>query len=118
MNGVELFGRTIVARLDRAQNSVPLLSNSVYVGNLSYHVTPEQLYMAFARYSPISVNIQYTPAGLSKGCATVLLPSNASAEAAIREMNRAAVLGRQIQVTVVFLAQQFSFQFHIAYIYM
>lgn len=101
MNGLDMFGRKIVARLDRAQNAAPAFSNSIYVGNLSYLVTPEQLYMVFARYNPISVNIQYTPAGLSKGSATVLLSSSANAEAAIREMNRAAILGRQIQVDYV-----------------
>ncbi len=99
MNGMNFFGRKIVARLDRSQSGATLSkSNSVYVGNLTYHVTAEMLFAAFAKCQPVSARIHLTPSGLSNGSGSVLFSSHALAETAIREMNRFPLMGRPIQV--------------------
>lgn len=73
---------------------------NIYVGNLSYSVTGEELKAAFAAYGEVSnVNIiTDRNTGQSKGFAFVEMPNDAQAEEAINALNETPVSGRKIRV--------------------
>ena len=70
----------------------------IYVGNLSFDVTEEELRQEFAAFGKIeSVAIptdRYS--GRPRGFAFVEMPDQAEARAAIKNLNRKALLGQQI----------------------
>lgn len=73
---------------------------NIYVGNLSFDVTEDELKEMFAEYGEVaSVNIitdRYT--GKSKGFGFVEMPTQAEAEASIKELNESSLKGRDIIV--------------------
>jgi RNA recognition motif-containing protein len=73
---------------------------NIYVGNLSYNVTEEELRDIFSEYGEVSsVNIitdKYS--GQSKGFGFVEMPRQSEAEAAIKALNESSVKGRDIKV--------------------
>ncbi|MBC7356915.1 RNA recognition motif. (a.k.a. RRM, RBD, or RNP domain) [Desulfacinum infernum DSM 9756] len=73
---------------------------NLYVGNLAYGVTEDELRAAFAEHGEVeSVNIitdRYT--GQSKGFGFVEMPSNSDADKAIKALNGASLQGRPIKV--------------------
>ncbi|MBN2515566.1 MAG: RNA-binding protein [Deltaproteobacteria bacterium] len=73
---------------------------NIYVGNLSYSVTEEELQKAFEAFGKVtSVNIitdNYS--GRSKGFGFVEMPGKEEAEAAISGMNGKEVGGRALNV--------------------
>ncbi|MBI4772934.1 MAG: RNA-binding protein [Deltaproteobacteria bacterium] len=73
---------------------------NIYVGNLSYGVTEEDLRLAFEEFGQVeSVNIikdKYT--GQSKGFGFVEMPSSDEARSAIEGMNGKEVKGRSVNV--------------------
>jgi RNA recognition motif-containing protein len=73
---------------------------NIYVGNLAYSVTQDDLRDAFAAYGEISsVNLitdKFT--GDSKGFGFVEMPNNAEADAAIKALNETPLKGRNIKV--------------------
>ncbi len=73
---------------------------NIYVGNLAYGVTQDELREAFAAYGEItSVNLitdRFT--GDSKGFGFVEMPNNAEADAAIKGLNETPLKGRNIKV--------------------
>ena len=73
---------------------------NIYVGNLSYRVTEDELQQLFAEYgSVVNVNIikdKYT--GQSKGFGFVEMEKQAEAEEAIKRLDGSSVNGRNIQV--------------------
>jgi len=73
---------------------------NIYVGNLSYNVTEDELQQLFAEYgSVVNVSIikdKYT--GQSKGFGFVEMEKQAEAEEAIKCLNGNSVNGRNIQV--------------------
>ncbi|WP_448382692.1 RNA recognition motif domain-containing protein [Desulfosoma sp.] len=73
---------------------------NLYVGNLAYSVTEEDLRAAFHEHGQVeSVNIimdRYT--GQSKGFGFVEMPSNADADKAIKALNGTDLKGRAITV--------------------
>jgi RNA recognition motif-containing protein len=75
---------------------------NIYVGNLSYSVTDEELKKAFEAFGEVtSVNIitdQYS--GRSKGFGFVEMPGKEEAEAAINGMNGKEMGGRTLNVNV------------------
>jgi RNA recognition motif-containing protein len=72
----------------------------IYVGNLSYSVTEEELQKAFEAFGEVSsINIitdQYS--GRSKGFGFVEMPGKEEAEAAINGMNGKEIAGRTLNV--------------------
>ena len=66
---------------------------NIYVGNLSYNVTEEELRDIFSEYGEVSsVNIitdKYS--GQSKGFGFVEMPSNSEADRAIKALNESSV---------------------------
>jgi RNA recognition motif-containing protein len=73
---------------------------NIYVGNLAYGVTEDELRDAFAAYGEVSrANvIMDRDTGRSKGFGFVEMPDNAQAEAAINGLNDAPLGGRAIRV--------------------
>lgn len=73
---------------------------NIYVGNLAYGVTEDELRTAFEQFGEVSrVNvITDRDTGRSKGFGFVEMPDNAEADAAIKALNDTAMSGRNIKV--------------------
>ena len=73
---------------------------NIYVGNLAYGVTQDELREAFAAYGEVeSANLimdKFT--GESKGFGFVEMPNNSEADAAIKALNEQPMKGRPIRV--------------------
>ena len=74
---------------------------SIYVGNLSYDATEEDIRQAFAQHGEVaSVNIvTYRETGRSRGFAFVEMPDGAEAKKAIDNLNETEIAGRSINVS-------------------
>ena len=73
---------------------------NLYVGNLPYDISEDDLRAAFAAYGEVaSANIiTDRETGRSKGFGFVEMPDNSSADAAIKGLNGSALNGRAIKV--------------------
>ena len=73
---------------------------NIYVGNLAYTVTEDELREAFAAFGEVaSANVitdKFT--GQSKGFGFVEMPNNSEADAAIKALNETPLKGRNIKV--------------------
>ncbi len=73
---------------------------NIYIGNLSYEVTEEDLKQAFETFGEVeSVKIikdKYT--NRSKGFGFVEMPDNADAQSAINDLNDTEIKGRTLKV--------------------
>jgi RNA recognition motif-containing protein len=73
---------------------------NIYIGNLSYEVTEEDLKQAFEAFGEVeSVKIiqdKYT--NRSKGFGFVEMPDNANAQSAINDLNDTELKGRTLKV--------------------
>ncbi|ETS87959.1 hypothetical protein PFICI_01787 [Pestalotiopsis fici W106-1] len=76
-------------------------STGIYIGNLSWDATEENLREAFAKYGEIvQLNIAKDARGLSRGFAFVTYTDKAAAEAAVAETAESFWHGRRINVQV------------------
>ncbi len=73
---------------------------NIYVGNLAYSVTDDELREAFAAFGDVSRAsvIMDRDTGRSKGFGFVEMPDDSQAEAAIKELNEKPLGGRPIRV--------------------
>lgn len=73
---------------------------NIYVGNLAYSVTDDELREAFAAYGEVSRAsvIMDRETGRSKGFGFVEMPDNAAAESAIKALNDQPIGGRAVRV--------------------
>ena len=73
---------------------------NIYVGNLPYSVTDEDLRTAFADFGEVASAsvIMDRMSGRSKGFGFVEMPNNSEAEQAINALNESALSGRNIKV--------------------
>ena len=73
---------------------------NLYVGNLAYGVTEDELRETFAAFGEVSsVNLITDKfSGQSKGFAFVEMPSNSEADVAIKKLNGTALSGRNLKV--------------------
>ena len=73
---------------------------NIYVGNLAYSITDDELREAFAAFGEVSrANvIMDRETGRSKGFGFVEMPDSAQAEAAINALNEKDLSGRPIRV--------------------
>jgi len=73
---------------------------SIYVGNLAYTATEEDLRQAFSQYGEVaSVNIiMDRETGRPRGFAFVEMPNGTEAATAIKELNLAEISGRAVTV--------------------
>ena len=73
---------------------------NIYVGNLAYGVTQDELREAFSAYGQVeSANLitdKFT--GESKGFGFVEMPNNSEADAAIKALNETPLKGRNMKV--------------------
>ena len=74
---------------------------SIYVGNLSYDTTEEDIRQVFAQHGEVaSVNIvTYRETGRSRGFAFVEMPDGAEAKKAIDNLNETEIAGRSVLVS-------------------
>ncbi len=72
----------------------------IYVGNLSYSVTSEDLQEVFGEYGEVASAevVQDKFSGQSKGFGFVDLPDNSDADRAIKELNDQVYKGRKMTV--------------------
>jgi RNA recognition motif-containing protein len=72
----------------------------IYVGNLAYSVTDEQLQSAFGAFGEVSsaTVIADKFSGQSKGFGFVEMPDNSAAEKAIQGLNGTPIGGRNVKV--------------------
>jgi len=73
---------------------------NIYVGNLPYGLTDDELRDVFSEFGEVaSVNIITDKfSGQSKGFGFVEMPSNSEADEAIKALNGSALKGRNIKV--------------------
>lgn len=73
---------------------------NIYVGNLAYSVTNEDLAQAFSAFGEVSRAsvIMDKMTNQSKGFGFVEMPNNADADAAIKALNGTALKGRNLKV--------------------
>lgn len=73
---------------------------NIYVGNLNYQVTSEELKEVFTEYGEVaSVNVIIDrETGRSKGFGFVEMPDDSEAEKAIEELNGSSFMGRNLRV--------------------
>jgi RNA recognition motif-containing protein len=73
---------------------------NIYVGNLAYGVTDDDLREAFAAFGEVerASVIMDRDTGRSKGFGFVEMPDNAQADAAIKGLNEKELSGRAIRV--------------------
>jgi len=73
---------------------------NLYVGNLSYQMTDDDLRSAFEAYGEVSSAkiIRDRETGRSKGFGFVEMPTDSEAEEAIRQLDNAELDGRNIKV--------------------
>jgi len=73
---------------------------NIYVGNLSFNATEEDIRQAFAEYGEVSsVNIiQDRETGRSRGFAFVEMPDSDQAKEAIEKVNLTEIDGRSVTV--------------------
>ena len=73
---------------------------NIYVGQLPYSVTEEELREMFLQYGEVSsLNlIMDRYSGRSKGFGFVEMPNNAEADKAIKALNKTMLQGREIKV--------------------
>ena len=72
----------------------------IYVGNLAYSVTDEDLREAFGEYGDLASAevIKDKFSGQSKGFGFVDMPNNSEADTAIKELNESMFKGRKLTV--------------------
>ncbi len=72
----------------------------IYVGNLSYDMTTDELREAFEQHGTVdnAKIIMDRDTGRSKGFGFVEMPDQAEGEAAIAELNGAMIRGRAVRV--------------------
>ena len=73
---------------------------NIYVGNLAYSVTQDELRDAFAPYGQVETANLITDkfTGESKGFGFVEMPNNSEADAAIKALNETQLKGRAMRV--------------------
>jgi RNA recognition motif-containing protein len=73
---------------------------NIYVGNLSFDVSEENLRQAFEPFGQVSsiTVIKDKYSGQSRGFGFVEMPNHAEAQAAIENLNGKEVLGRQMNI--------------------
>ncbi len=73
---------------------------NIYVGNLPYNLTEDDLKAAFSEFGEVSSAniIMDKMSGQSKGFGFVVMPDDSEADQAIKALNESALNGRNIKV--------------------
>ncbi|KAG5191632.1 hypothetical protein JKP88DRAFT_191549 [Tribonema minus] len=97
LNNAELGGRAVHVRLDRS-NIDTSGGFAVFVGNLPWSTTTEDLQTLFAQFQPYDVHVKTNMAGRSRGFAILRFSAPEPGQQAIAAMNGFDIDGRPIQV--------------------
>ncbi len=83
-----------------ADGKTPGKAVEIYVGNLSYSMTEEQLRKEFERFGVVKSSriIGHHGSGKSKGYGFIEMPHRKEAEIAISKLNNREVMGRKLRV--------------------
>jgi RNA recognition motif-containing protein len=93
-------GRHVHLRLDRRISEESADSHSsIFVGNVQWAVTQQELIELFAPYRALDCTILTNMYGRSKGFAIIKFPSEADAAAAINALNHTDFHGRNLEVS-------------------
>lgn len=95
LNAADLNGRAVHVRLDR---DVVETSHNVFVGNLPWAFTSEELSSLFETYRPTECQVLTNMYGKSRGFAIVKFANEGDAARAIAGLNGLEVQGRNIEV--------------------
>lgn len=78
------------------------MNNKLFVGNLSYNVTEEQLQQVFSEHGAVvsAVLPRDRETGRMRGFGFVEMETQAAAEAAIRGLDGRDLVGRQLKVSI------------------
>lgn len=98
LNSKELNGRAVHVRLDR---DVVETTHNVFVGNLPWALTTEELHGMFQVYHPSECQILTNMYGKSRGFAIVKFTNEVDAGQAINALNGLEVSGRNIEVSCI-----------------
>ena len=108
-NGVDFQGRNLEVRMDRGPTTkeqaprepdANFTGTSVFVANLSWATTSEELKTEFAAYNPTTGEVATRNDGKSRGWGTVQFGSPEDAEAAVAGMQGADIGGRNVETRV------------------
>jgi RNA recognition motif-containing protein len=86
--------------VDRSTRNARGSGMNIYVGNLPYNLTEDELKAAFSQFGEVSSAsiIMDKMSGQSKGFGFVEMPENSEADEAIKALNESALNGRNIKV--------------------
>ena len=98
LNTKELNGRQIHLRIDSEGEADPEGSSSIYVGNLPWQATDEELEMAFRPFNPYYCRVMKNMSGRSRGFAILKFADLQQSQAAIASMHKCPIGGRALEV--------------------
>ncbi len=108
-NGVDFQGRNLEVREDRGptkssaaprEPDASFTGTSVFVANLSWNTTSEDLQSEFAAYNPVAANVATRNDGKSRGWGTVQFGSADAANNAVDGMQGIEIDGRPIETRI------------------
>ncbi|CAM9777617.1 unnamed protein product, partial [Phaeothamnion confervicola] len=97
LTNAELDSRPVHIRLDRSKVDTSG-GFAVFVGNLPWSTTDEELSAMFADFGPYDAHVKTNMAGRSRGFAILRFADPEAGRRAIAEMNNLQIKGRPIQV--------------------
>lgn len=102
LNTTELNGRQIHLRIDNEGEVDPEGASSIYVGNLPWQVSDDELEVAFAHFKPYYCRVMKNMSGRSRGFAILKFSSLEDSQNAITSMHKYEIRGRAIEVRLLF----------------
>lgn len=108
-NEVDFQGRKLEVRKDRGPTTktqaprepdANFTGTSVFVANLSWATTSEELQTEFAAYSPTMAEVATRNDGKSRGWGTVQFATSAEADAAVAGMQGVDIGGRNVETRI------------------
>lgn len=99
LDGKDFNGRRVFARLDKPPDQLPQEGISVFVGNIPWQATAQDMNELFADFHPIECSIATNMSGKSRGFALVLFETKEIANAAIEVVNQTEFRGRTLEVS-------------------
>lgn len=100
LNSVVLNDRAVHVRMDRDSEVDLLGSSCIYVGNIPWQTTEEELEEAFSSFNPHHCKVMKNMSGRSRGFAVLKFRSEEASHQAINAMNNSEIGGRRIEVSL------------------
>lgn len=100
LNGGELKGRAVHIRLDRTSTEQNIKGVKVYIGNIPWATTGEDLVKLFSTFNPLGCHVLTNMYGRSRGFALMTFSTEEEARKAIDAFNGHQLEGRNIECRV------------------